>query len=88
MKILKKVVIPILITGIWINLSETIRWMLLIESYWIEKYQSLGLSFPNETINMIAWMVWGFFYATLIFILSKDIIYSKQPSYHGLSLLL
>ena len=71
MRILKQIVIPIIIAGIWINLSETVRWMLLVEPYWIEKYQNLNLTFPNETNNMIAWMVWGFFYATIIFILSK-----------------
>ena len=37
MRILKQIVIPILITGIWINLSETVRWLLIVESYWIEK---------------------------------------------------
>ena len=71
MRIIKKIILPILITGIWINISETVRWMFLIESYWLEKYQVLNLTFPNETINMIAWMLWGFFHATVIFILSK-----------------
>ena len=71
MRIIKKIILPILITGIWINISETVRWMFLVESYWLEKYQVLNLTFPNETINMIAWMLWGFFNATVIFILSK-----------------
>ena len=71
MRIIKKIILPILITGIWINISETVRWVLLVESYWLEKYQILNLTFPNETINMIAWMLWGFFHATVIFILSK-----------------
>jgi len=71
MKFIKKTIVPILITGIWINVSETVRWMLIIESYWIEKYQGLNLTFPNETINMFMWMIWGFFFATTIFILSK-----------------
>ena len=71
MGIIKKIIVPILITGIWINISETVRWMFLVESYWLEKYQTLNLTFPNETINMIAWMIWGFFHATVIFILSR-----------------
>ena len=71
MRIIKKIILPILITGIWINISETVRWMFFVESYWLEKYQILNLTFPNETINMIAWMLWGFFHATVIFILSK-----------------
>lgn len=66
----KKTVFPILITGIWINLSETIRWELLIKIYWIEHYQNLNLVFPNEPINGIIWLIWGFFFAIVIFILS------------------
>jgi len=71
MLIFRKTIIPILIAGIWINISESVRWIFLIEPYWIEKYQKLNVTFPNETINMIAWMVWGFFYGTTIFILSR-----------------
>lgn len=71
MKIIKRIILPILITGIWINISETVRWILIIESFWIEKYKELNLTFPNETINMLVWMIWGFFFASTIYILSK-----------------
>lgn len=71
MGLIKKIIVPILITGIWINVSETVRWMFLVESYWLEKYQNLNLVFPDETINIITWMIWGFFHATVIFILSR-----------------
>lgn len=71
MEAFKKNIWPILVTGIWINLSETLRWIFLIEPFWIEKYQLLNLTFPGENVNMIVWMLWGFLYATTIFILSK-----------------
>ena len=71
MGIFKKTIVPIIITGIWINISETVRWMLLVESYWLDKYKDLNLTFPGETINMIVWMLWGFLHATVIFILSR-----------------
>lgn len=71
MRIIKTIILPILITGIWVNISETIRWIFLVESYWLDKYQNLNLTFPNDTVNMIAWMIWGFFHATVIFILSQ-----------------
>jgi len=67
----KKTILPILITGIWINISETLRWMFYIEAYWIEKYNNLNIILPNEFSNMITWMIWGFLYAILIFILLK-----------------
>ena len=71
MRIIKGIALPILITGIWINISETVRWILLVESFWLEKYQDLDIPFPDETINMIVWMIWGFCHATVIFILSR-----------------
>ena len=71
MKIIKQIILPIFITGVWINISETIRWLPLIEPYWFEKYEHLGLVFPKEEINLVVWMVWGFVYATIIFVLSR-----------------
>ena len=67
----KKTILPIILIGLWINISITIGWMLILEGYWIEKYQSMNLVFPTELINNITWMIWGFMLATIIFILSK-----------------
>ena len=68
---LRKVFLPILITGIWINISEAVRWIFLIKSYWIKHYQTMNLAFPNKPINGIMWIIWGFIFAAIIFILSK-----------------
>ena len=68
---LKKTILPILLTGIWLNISGTIRWIYLIEPYWLEKYNYLNLEFPADPINNIMWMIWGFMFAMVIFILSK-----------------
>lgn len=67
----KKIILPILLTGIWINISETVRWEFLIKSYWIDYYKNLNLVFPNEPVNGIVWLIWGFLFAAIIFILSK-----------------
>ena len=67
----KKTVLPIILIGLWINISITIGWMLILEGYWIEKYQSFNLVFPTGLINNITWMIWGFMLATIIFIFSK-----------------
>jgi len=45
--------------------------MLVIESYWIEYYKNLNLVFPGDPSNAVIWMIWGFFFATIIFVLSK-----------------
>jgi ABC-type Fe3+-siderophore transport system permease subunit len=67
----KKSILAILLTGIWLNISGTIRWIYLIEPHWIEKYNKLKIVFPAELINNITWMIWGFMFAVLIFILSR-----------------
>ncbi len=68
---IKKIILPILIAGVWINISETIRWELIIKSYWIKHYEGLNLVFPNEPVNWITWMIWGFLFAIIVFVLSK-----------------
>lgn len=67
----KKIILPILLIGIWINIFETIRWELLIKSYWVGQYENLGLIFPDGLKNNITWMIWGFLFAAIIFVLSK-----------------
>jgi hypothetical protein len=67
----KKTILPILLTGIWINISETLRWEFIVKNYWIEHYQNLNLVFPVELSNNLTWMTWGFLFAAIIFILSK-----------------
>ncbi|MFC1784504.1 hypothetical protein ACFL0J_02585 [Candidatus Neomarinimicrobiota bacterium] len=67
----KKTILPIILIGLWINISITIGWMLILEGYWIAKFQSINLVFPTGLINNITWMIWGFMLATIIFIFSK-----------------
>ena len=67
----KKTILPILLAGIWINIFETIRWELFIKFYWIEQFENFGLVFTNELINGMIWMIWGFLFAVVIFVLSK-----------------
>jgi len=71
MKYFKKTILPIIIVGIWINISEIIRWELLIKSFWVKHYAGLNLVFPNEAINGIVWVLWGFLIAIIISVLSK-----------------
>ncbi len=71
MEYFRKKVVPILLTGLWINFSESVRWVLVIQSYWIEHYQNLNLVFQEGPINLSVWMIWGFLFAGIIYILSK-----------------
>ena len=68
---LKKVILPILLATVWISISEFARNELIIKSYWIAKYKSLGLTFPSESINGAVWGLWSLLFAITIFIISR-----------------
>jgi hypothetical protein len=67
----KKTVVPILVSTIWICISEFVRNEFFVKSYWTEHYQSLGLVFPSEPINGAVWGLWSLCFAIGIFIISK-----------------
>lgn len=68
---LKNTVLPILLSTIWISLSEFLRNELLVKSFWTDHYQGLGLTFPSGPISGAMWGVWSLFFAISIFILLK-----------------
>ena len=71
MNVLKKTILPVLISTIWISISEFVRNQFLLKAYWIEHYHSLGLSFPSEPVNGAMWGLWSLLFAISIFIISK-----------------
>lgn len=48
---IKKSILIIFLTTIWISISEFVRNTFLIHSYWTTHFQSLGLTFPEQPIN-------------------------------------
>jgi hypothetical protein len=71
MKLIRNMIIPILLATIWISISEFVRNQFLLKSFWINHYQSLGLSFPSAPINGAMWGIWSLFLAISIFIIAK-----------------
>ena len=71
MRFFKKTILPILLATIWISGSEFFRNELLLKSYWIGHYQSLGLVFPSEPINGALWGLWSLLFAIAIFVIAK-----------------
>lgn len=61
----------ILLVAVWINVSETIRWMLYSKSKFETLYQGKGLKLPGGPVNMILWIVWGFIIAFFVFVLAR-----------------
>ena len=61
----------ILIATIWISISEFIRNEFIVKSYWTKHYQSLGLTFPSESINGAVWGIWSLLFAITIYFIAK-----------------
>jgi hypothetical protein len=68
---MKKFAFSALIAGIWINASEFLRNELILKQYWLQKYQTLGQSFPSAPVNAALWVVWGFLLAGVIAFLAR-----------------
>ncbi len=70
---MKKNIFAFIASGLWISISEFTRNELLLKNYWVEKYNSMGLSFPSDPLNNAMWGIWSFMLAGLILFLLKKI---------------
>ncbi|NVO02052.1 MAG: hypothetical protein HXX09_05065 [Bacteroidetes bacterium] len=66
-----KALLPILLSTIWISISEFFRNEFLLKSFWVDHYKKLGLIFPSEPVNGAIWGFWSLMFAIAIFIISK-----------------
>lgn len=71
MKILKRIILPVLLATTWISISEFVRNEFLLKDYWIDHYHSLGMTFPSAPGNGAVWGIWSLVFAGVIFIISK-----------------
>ena len=68
---MRRTVLPILIATIWISVSEFVRNTFLLNNFWTEHYQKIGMIFPEQPVNGAVWGIWSLCFAIAIFILSK-----------------
>jgi len=71
MRTSKKPILSILLTAIWISISEFVRNEFLLKSYWTEHYENLGLVFPSDPIHGAVWGLWSLCFAIAIFMLAR-----------------
>ncbi len=64
-------VLAVFATGVWVNASEFFRNEWLLKHYWTAHYESLGFTFPSAPLNGMVWMLWGFLFATVIYLVSR-----------------
>jgi len=51
--------LPILLSTVWIGISEFVRNEFLLKYYWTRHYEGFGLVFPAEPINGALWGGYG-----------------------------
>jgi hypothetical protein len=71
MNTLKKMILPVFLSTLWISLSEFFRNEFLLKSFWLKHYESLGLVFPSQPVNGAIWGLWSLLFAITIFIISR-----------------
>ena len=64
-------IIAVVLTGIWVNASEFFRNEVLLKKYWVDHYQSLGMTFPSAPKNGMIWVAWGFLFSIAIYLISR-----------------
>jgi hypothetical protein len=64
-------ILSVILTGIWVNACEFVRNEVLLKRYWVDHYQSLGMTFPSAPINGMIWVLWGFLFAIAIYSISR-----------------
>jgi len=64
-------ILSVILTGIWVNACEFVRNEVFLRKYWVDHYQSIGMTFPSAPINGMIWVLWGFLYATAIYFISR-----------------
>ena len=63
---MKKMTLAVVVSGIWITVSEFFRNELMFKGYWLNKYAALGHPFPSSFINNLLWVAWSFMIAGCI----------------------
>jgi hypothetical protein len=67
-----KSVLAISLAGLWITISEFLRNEFLLQGYWLNHYQVMGLEFTTSAAIGILWTLWSFLMAYLLWkLLSK-----------------
>jgi hypothetical protein len=67
----KKPIWQILLVSIWVNIYESLRWILIAKPDIETHFKAVNLTLPNEPINNILWLIWGVIISAVIYILSK-----------------
>lgn len=68
---MKKTVLSILLSMLWVSLSEFVRNQFLFIDTWRNHYSQLGVKFPEAPVNGAIWGVWALVFSILLWLVSK-----------------
>ena len=68
---MKKTVLPLVLSTIWVSVSEFVRNEFLFKEYWTDHYSGMGLDFPDEPINGAVWGIWSLCFSIGLFALAR-----------------
>lgn len=51
MSLKSRSILSVILTGIWVNACEFFRNEVLLKKYWVDHYQSIGMTFPSASIT-------------------------------------
>ncbi len=68
---MKNTFLAILLSTLWISISEFVRNTFLLHHHWVQHYQNLGILFPEQPINGAIWGIWSLCFAVSIYIFSR-----------------
>jgi hypothetical protein len=71
MRFIKKTILPVLLSAIWISISEFARNEFIVKSFWTTHYHELGLTFPSAPVNGAVWGIWSLLFAIAVFMIAK-----------------
>jgi len=64
---MKHPILKIIVAGFWISFSEVLRNDILFNSYWVNHFMHLGLTYQRLPINGLLWAVWSFLFAYVMY---------------------
>lgn len=73
----KKAAIAIVLSMIWISLSEFVRNEFLLKSLWVNHYTGMGIVFPSEPLNGVVWGVWALCFSIINYIVLRRFSFNQ-----------
>lgn len=66
-----KEILAVVLSCIWISISEFSRNTFMLHRYWLDHYRESGMVFPEQPINGAVWGIWATVFSAVLLILLR-----------------